>query len=343
MKRNKNKPGKKRGLKSWLSIGAVVLVSVITLGIVAALISPVAAFGSSGSGGSNSGNSTGSVSRPNIEDAPIVSHRLFNEMYFDEAYTVTAASENKYIPGLKISEAMKYGTLDTTQSYLKYSTSPEDAGKVLNSEFSIYFSGYSTPDNEVAIPSSAMDYLVIDFDVWTESELFPEMYIYFDEEAELALSFGIFNYFDDGVFVSCEVFDNQYDSNGEVTGTIRDKMSQQVYDPSVPFHITFLIVFNQEANEYITNYYDGNYYTFYVNPYVNLEEILDFRISFPECTLTENYSVCLDNIQFCAYGVGDGSYDGDISKLLENVSDVTNKTQLDIKNCRDWVLYGKYE
>lgn len=344
MKRNKNKPGKKLGLKSWLSIGAVVLVSVITLGIVAALISPVAASGSSGSGGSNSGNSTGSVSKPNVEDAPVVSYRLFNEMYFDEAYSVYHGDTEKHIPGMKIGDSFNYGQLDTSNGYLRYGIPDGESSDESYSEFSIYLSGYSTPENEVSVAMSAMDYLVIDFDVWTDTQFFNEMYLTFNQGEDEYYQFGISNLEGNGVYITNAMVRDVYDETG-TSPEGYDALSQKIENFDEPIHITLFLVINQDSKEYLTSYTDGNFYTAFVNAGFDYSDIVELQFSFEKLQPDEQASVCFDNFQMCAYGVGDGTYSGDISTLLEGYEGQgdTNESTMDIKNCRDWVLYGKYE
>lgn len=347
-KKKQNKPDRKRGIKSWLSIGAVALVSVITLGIVAALISPVAASsGPSGSGGGNSGSSTGSVSKPNVEDAPVVSYRLFNELYFDESYCAHYLADEKYIPGLKIGEKFNYGMLDTSNGYLKYSVN-EYESDVYYSEFSVYLSGLSTSENEVSIGMNTMDYLVIDFDVWSDSEYFEEMYLTFNHGEDDYYQFGISNLRSNGksygTWITNVMVHDMFKSTDDPPDPSLE-MSQKIEDNTVPIHITLFLVLNQNENEYLTSYTDGNRYTCFVNSVFDYSDIVDLKFSFERESISECFSVCFDNFQMCAYGVGDGTYDGDISKLLENYdggSD-TNDSGMDIKNCRDWILYGKYE
>ena len=349
IKRNRDRPGKKRGIKSWFSVGMIVLVGIITLGIIAALISPAAALGSSGGGGGSS-SSTGTVSKPNIENAPIVSHRLFNEVYFDESYTVSSDSTNKTMSNVKIDEKMKYGTLDTSKGYLEYSFSAEDGEITSDSEFGIYLSGLSTPENEVSIGMSAMDYLVIDFDVWSNGDYFPMMYFSFDTENV--------DWWDDnklciwqcplekyGTVLTRSHYLTMYDMwESKEEFKIFEDEYVSLENQSEKLHITILVKIFQDDYEQVRDYLDGDHFTYYVNNFMRIEDCVNFKIGFAESTLNEDYSVCFDNFQFCAYGVGDGSYDGDISRMLNNVENgVVDNDCLDIKNCRDWVLYGKYE
>ena len=350
IKKKRDKPLKKRKIKSLFSVGGFILVGIVTLGIIAALISPAAALGSSGGGGGSSGTS-GSVSKPNIENAPIVSHRLFNEVYFDEAYTVSSDSANKSMPNVKIDEKMKYGTLDTSNGYLEYSFSAEDGEITSDSEFGIYLSGFSTHENEVSIGMSAMDYLVIDFDVWSNGDYFPMMYFSFDTENR--------DWWDDnklcvwqcpveeyGTVLTRSQFVAMYDMWDPPTKDdygIPKSSYVAIQNQNEPLHITILVKVFQDEYELVRDYLDGDHFTYFVNLFMQIEDCVKFKIGFKESTLNEDYSVCFDNFQFCAYGVGDGSYDGDISRMLNNVEGAVDNDCLDIKNCRDWVLYGKYE
>lgn len=338
--KTRDRPRKsKRRFNKKVTVIITALVCVLSLGLVASLSS----FSISGSE-SLDGNSSHN-GKPLPEQAPMTRYRILSEQFFSEPYTASSSLlDYNVIPGVNTSDAT-FGTVSTSKGYLEYKSTSSDVGPASESVISLYLADGAIADDEATINLSELDYITIDFDIWTNTQYFPEMMLCFeglDSEGVVISNYGDLCFTIARVDSGTWVTQDNPNAPGQSFefGTIETEgYEYKIYEPIKSIHVTYVCFKNISTSTVLNSryFYDGDVLTWFCadNPLKHFSELLSMNLIFPEGTVSEGDSVCIDNLQICAYGNGDNTYDGDISTLFSGLYG-------NVRKCRDWLLYGKY-
>ena len=283
-------------------------------------------------GGDNSGDNTGgNTGDDSGGDTTVDPPKMLNEQFFSESLSYSAGDEALYFKGgALLNDRITYGTVDTSEGYLRYRPKAEEVGtEVSKSILSLYLNKESSILSELPIHLDEAACITIDFDIWSDTGVLPELVFSMqssnDEFCLEKVFFGICYY--DSQYCA-GIFDSYNDSFYNIESFM------EPIDISAPFHVTILLsLYNEETEPNRCYYYlNGNSYK---NTTMDIFlRALELNINFLSHNVNELESICIDNLQVYSYGESMSSYDGDLSKISGVVS---------ITNCSDWILYDKYK
>ena len=213
--------------------------------------------------------------------------------------------------------ANKYGTKTYENGYAKLYTTDADEGIELDNHMSIYLCS-----SQSAISLDAVDYITVDFDVWTEDELI----------MPITMIFGNSNG-DRFTSSAPKIYKN---AEGVGYFTIHGQESYvklKEFNGTEPIHVTLVISPLQSGSNYypqICMYLDGERAITTVLGATS--DLFSIRFGMGKQTVSANKSVCMDNIQVSTFGDGSGSYDGAIATAF-------NENGYKLTKCADSVLY----
>lgn len=320
---------------SLVSVVSIVMTGVLCLGM-------LSSFGRVSSGKINSEKSeiikdtTNNFDKGDIKDTVLGSDYIkmlvdreletpenANEVIsIDFSEAASTYSEIGAIPGMRVASTltgMKYGHLTAENRYLEFYTDEGTNNYNYNAWFAFNF---REGQNDAWLDCSKIDYLVLDFDIWTKSEYFEEMFFYFQGElnGEKAVR-------DSTPRMTLQK--NSYGTyfNGDV---VTDEFL--VEDTSYPLHITYIVKLNHDALSDTYTYINGKFFSSTMNTHYTFDYLDHFRVFMPIYHENSGVSVCFDNVQVMTFGNGDETYSGPISTCF-------NDTSIKLQNVPDSVLY----
>lgn len=215
--------------------------------------------------------------------------------------------------------ANKYGTKTYENGYAKLYTTDADEGIELDNHMSIYLCS-----SQSAISLNAVDYITVDFDIWTEDELI----------MPITMIFGNSNG-DRFTSSAPKIYKN---TEGVGYFTIHGQESYvklKEFNGTEPIHVTLVISPLKSGSNYypqICMYLDGERAITTVLGATS--DLFSIRFGMGKQTVSANKSVCMDNIQVATFGSGNGAYDGAIATAF-------SENGYNLTECVDSVLYNK--
>ena len=281
-----------------------------------------------GSAGDNTGgDSSGGSAGGNTGDSP----KMLNEQFFSESLSYNAGDEAVYYKGgALLNDRLTYGIVDTSEGYLRYRPKAEEVGtEVSKSILSLYLNKESSILSELPLHLDEAAYITIDFDIWSDTGVLPELAFSLqtsNEESYLEEYFFGFDYRGDQCF---------YNIHGPLDFFDIDYFMHPV-DINSPIHITLLIqVTYSDYENWFYDYLNGKELCITQDSYLDCAlRLLELNVNVLRHSVLENESICIDNLQVYSYGSSPGNYDGDLSKHSPN-KPITDYT--------DWILYDKYK
>ena len=215
--------------------------------------------------------------------------------------------------------ANKYGTKTYENGYVKLYTTEADEGIEIDNHMSIYLCS-----SQSAISLSAVDYITVDFDIWTEDELIMPITMLFGNSNGDRFTSG-----------APKIYKN---TEGVGYFTIHGQESYvklKKFNGTEPIHVTLVISPLKSGSDYypqICMYLDGERAITTVLGATS--DLYSLRFGMGRQTVSANKSVCMDNIQVSTFGDGSGSYDGAIATAF-------SENGYNLTECIDSVLYNK--
>ena len=223
------------------------------------------------------------------------------------------------IPGYAYRNYINYGSISTLDHYLEFTTEEDAQNAKESCAISFDFGkGYSS------VNITNMDYITVDFDIWTNTRFANELVFYFTDSLKNI---------DDNPRLSIKYYEDTGETYiGENTSGRYSGM-QFISDPTKPMHLTFVCKLdNGSSTTYV--YLDGKYLCS-ANNFTHTDlRYFDMYLRPVEERSNQGVSICVDNFQINTFGRYGKPYTGALDDLYES----TSKTLFD---CEDSVLYNK--
>ena len=213
----------------------------------------------------------------------------------------------------------KYGTKTYEDGYLKLYTTEEDEGLEIDNFIRLYLC-----DDRSSISLNLVDYITVDFDIWTDDEFILPLTVIFGNSAE--------KYFSGN---APRIYES---SEGGAYFTILGQEGAVVlkrFNGTEPIHVTLIVKPYKSGGNYypqICMYLDGE--KAITTVLAATDDLGSIRFGMGKQTVSANKSVCMDNIQVSTFGDGSGSYDGAIATAF-------SENGYSLTECIDSVLYNK--
>ena len=283
-------------------------------------------------GGDNSGDNTGgNTGDDSGGDTTVDPPKMLNEQFFSESLSYSAGDEALYFKGgALLNDRITYGTVDTSEGYLRYRPKAEEVGtEVSKSILSLYLNKESSILSELPIHLDEAACITIDFDIWSDTGVFPDCGFTLQSSNEEIISL----YYTQGVVSQNEQY---YVCHNSSSGLLLVEQFMDPVDVNEPIHFTIVLRFDFNDNKmFLSEHVNGNRRRIHYESDVFLVlRLLELNFEFSNHTVFENESICIDNLQVYSYGDSLGNYKGDLGndQLNMNISDYT-----------DWILYDKYK
>ena len=323
---------KKKKKRSWISATCIVLAGVLLVGSLAALLPRT----TSDSLNQNSIiierpvdlpkdvltraevlEAVASKAAVKPENGNVINYVSFSEVVSSDK------SQISNIPGFVGESYIRYGNISTLDHYLEFTTPDNDSNAGMDSSFR-----FSVKENGHALSLEYVDYVTVDFDLWTNTDYVNEIAFYFvDSERNIDANPRLL------------LKNNYQGSTYPVLKSSTDyAFVEDLFEPTKPIHITFVCKIQGGQYEPATSetlvYLDGKLLTSGVNNFTHYN-LSSFELYFRASGKSQQgVSVCMDNFQVTTFGDGSENYTGALSDLY-------NDHSLTLDNCADSVLYKK--
>ena len=333
--KNRDRP---KAVKQKLIVVATALLCILSIGACLSLSSFMTLSDSSGDfngsvlnppGDNNSGNTGGDADVPeSVLDTQAV--QITSLLEFENSYSWEAGDVTKLYKGADLTSEMNYGKIKVSDGYLNFSSRAEDVGKTAGTKFSLFFDEQRILNNAKVFSREDFDIMVIDFDIWSDTGVLPDIYFKFKSSADSNIE-------DKAVIALKELGPSKFFCLNFLSGTnVGSNLdSTQVKDITKTSHLSILIV----NNFIFLSYYDGEYIS--LSSLSHFPSLSHLSVEILEHEIKENESLCIDNFCVSTYGNGSGEYWGDLVSLW-NKAEGSGFSDFSIYDCTDWVLYEKY-